>query len=58
MEDALKIYLKEVNRIKPATSEENKELFIRYKNGEDVYNEIYEKNLKLLGKFATNYAKK
>ena len=58
MEDALKIYLKEVNRIKPATSEENKELFIRYKNGEDVYNEIYEKNLKLVVKFATNYAKK
>lgn len=56
MEDSLKLYLKEIGP--SATSEENRDLFTRYKNGEDLYQKIYEKNLRLVVKYALSYAYK
>lgn len=57
--DAVALYLKEIEKIEAPTLQENRGLLIRYKNGEEeLFQEIYKRNLKLVIPLAKDFARK
>ena len=54
-DDDFDYFGKEISNYKPFTKEEEKEIFNRYKDGENVVNEIIEHNLKLVVSVSKQY---
>ena len=54
-DDDLNFFEREISKSKPFTKEEEIEYFTRYKNGEDVLEELVKRNFKLVISIARKY---